>query len=263
MTAARLVCAAQPQVAALPHVAQKISASLFQSCAMEWTLKRASKHGFERLLPRLHSREWPGFDQDCRGKRLDIYLCLPQDDWSDADFQLMMRCLPYEDEGDFFRLGQSSKAVDRAIARNDIASIEWLAQHRPHFFQTGHLNFALRLGRLEMAKWLVARFPKRHFQRPSKIFQHAGAQVGLDLVQWVTCEFEWDDESRLLAWIDDTMRVALRAGELKALELLYSIQKEYFENHQADSGARAQRTPIFSSSLMDEAAANGYLSIVE
>lgn len=217
---ARLVCAAQPQVAALPHVAHKISALIFQLGAMEWTLERASKHAFVRLLPHLLSREWPGFDQDCREKRLykavdqsihhgydvrvlewclryymlgqeavsmadvlrfgiwysqlpalnwlhqrvqgvlphlersvscynlktviwlhehggrhlrDVRLCLPLDDWSDADFQLMMRCLPFEDEA---TSSDSTRAVQLSMKRSHAAT-----SHRSSgWLSTGHTS---------------------------------------------------------------------------------------------------------------------------
>lgn len=71
LAAVPLVCAVQPPVAALAHVQSKINAFLFQvGISQQWTLESASKRGIVRLLHFLHAQEWPGFDHECRVKRL-------------------------------------------------------------------------------------------------------------------------------------------------------------------------------------------------
>lgn len=191
-------------------------------------------------------------------RHYNIHLCLPAHVWATANFQMVKQCLIYQEEDLSFRFIETSRAISVAIERGDLESVQWLFERRLSF-QRYHLNQALSFGNLDVARWLLQRAPSRYFWYVYKTFTNPShtnqVQISMDLVQWVVCEFDWEHDSSRLCWIKHAMRFAAKKGELDIVCYLF----ERFETGQDEVDA----STIFSKILMDVAATDGHLAVLE
>lgn len=356
LTAVRLVCTRLPaSVAALKHVVIKVDAFLLPS---QWSLESASRLGFVRLLDRLLTLEWPGFNAKCREIRLksavqaalnDRYdVCvlewwlkrympgqtalfplhrvfeiaiqhaqLPVLDWlyqetkgelpelvlsyscsdpevviwlhehgaakacsrlylncqweSDDSFQAIKRCLAYQDDqGSSLQIQRHESVVAEAIARNLLDELKWLLQHRPEFFAPTHLSYAVRCGRHEIVKWLLAAFPKLFFHDPYGTFEGHSRfgspyKYEFEMIQWVLYDYDWanaTNPNRNL-WMKSAIEFAVNEGKMELLELVHKTSIIREDAAQDSSLEGKSLESVLGVSLTDLAAMRGHLEIMQ
>lgn len=140
-----LVCDARACVAALPHVAQAID-SFLDSSVDKWTLERASKRGFVRLLHRLKQQESPQVSAGFREERFKAAIRVAVRDGNVASLHWWMTTyLPrkYED-----------LVLEYAIQHEQVDILAYLWQHNALSIHDWDWSKAVSCGKPAFAYWL-------------------------------------------------------------------------------------------------------------
>lgn len=145
LTAVGLVCDTDASVAALPHVALTIDAFL-DSSVDQWTLERASKRGFVRLLHRLKQQESPQMSTSFREERFKAATRIAVRDGNVASLHWWMTTyLPdtYED-----------LVLENAIQHEQLDVLEYLWQHNGSTVQDWDWSKGVTCDKPAFAYWL-------------------------------------------------------------------------------------------------------------
>lgn len=181
-----------------------------------------------------------------------------------TSFQSVQRCLKFQSENSAVEILKPEYSVHTALLGGRLDDLLWVHEHRPEFFGPDLLRAAVRYGNLDAAKWLVHTFPVHYFNNPKRTFAYRfdlGAyRYSLAMVQWVLCEFEWRKQRNRNEWMREARDYAARAGKLEMLQFVYAIYTERLKSAQAIALALRKWT---GPRLMDEAAGNGHLDVVE
>lgn len=147
------------------------------------------------------------------------------------------------------------------------------------------LDIALRLGRLDVAKWLHQNYSNLHVIDIACRFHPRNSrqwcpsctwkQVDLQIVRWAFCEFDWkDDEEAQTLYAKRLARTAAATGNLDVLRFLFEISLNLeLEPDCVDEAASNghvsvvcwlhENNQLCTFKAMDGAAENGHLEIVQ
>lgn len=192
----------------------------------------------------------------------------PMNIWkSDACFRALQQCMAYEDQDYSFVIFCPENAVDAVIESGRLDYLQWLYEYRPQLFESQHFSHAVRLGGLEIAKWLQQTFPKQFFDDSRGEFDGYGycrqqCVYTIDMTQYLICEYTWKYEDHRYDWMDNAMEYAAAAGKWHMLEFVYMKQ---LETRKAAEGIPAEKKChlVLSPAIMDNSAANGHLDAVK
>lgn len=169
---------------------------------------------------------------------------------ADPTLEFAKWCLTQQD----FQCQFPEQAVSSAIDHGQEEYLQWLFQRHPSLFQPDHLDLAISKGRLKFAKWILEKFARQFSSDPStalamSVFQSNNDHV-LELIRWVIFELEWLTESSKETWKDGLVVSVVGSGKINLFQSLQNELGQLSHNN-------------LNSSLVDAAAANGRLSMLE
>ncbi|KAG3087764.1 hypothetical protein PI125_g18562, partial [Phytophthora idaei] len=281
LTSAIVVSRSHLDIAALPHIAETISA--FLDCSVHWSLPAACGFAFQdgalRLVQRVTAH------QAIDDRRSEEFLHQhPKFRTSKSKIQRSEAILVLRQKEDpFYRQKLFTLGMARAAARGDLSVMQWLVREFPGCYVTLAVEEAAKHGHLKVLQWL------HRNSRVGHIRDEGGGRndTGLD-VFWGAKELFYaglNGHLRVVQWLQEhtnptpthmffvTLEEAAKNGDLPMVKWLCNVRGEWspYAGILAASGGHLDvlkwlKNNIFSSSpsaSMDDAAANGHLHVLK
>lgn len=153
----------------------------------------------------------------------------------------------HEREAAFFCVKHWLQAVSSAACGGHLELVKWLHKRQPSpEFVKSALNGAVQGGHLQIAQWVYARCANAG-DTPTLYCRSNLVAINAPLSRWLMDEFAWSSSHDKLLWLQSTLLLAARLGDLEVLALLYE-----------------HRPPMRpANKLLGEAAAHGHLPTVK
>lgn len=217
----------------------------------------------------LEAAQW--LHENANGLRMKLMVnCVPNED-SDH-FEYLQWAVAHREEYPVFGL---SYAMDSAAWNGQLEMLQWMHKHMSERCSPHSLGHAAQEGRLDVTRWLYETYPKQYFNDPWE------TPSNVQLIQWLASEYKWQNERSRIAWISNSVHVALQPNDnhssakqqslLEVIQLLYSIRPDSKTTQSTTHPNtrprilhnRCRYEPRDITDAMDEAAANGHLEILK